>query len=409
MAAHPSELPHATIDDVSADRTRARKASHFDLRRRLVARMHDKSTDLSEGPQFIDPSVYTDPERFRIERRELFQHRPILAALSRDLPEPGDTFLFDEVGPAILLTRNREGVVRAFLNMCMHRAAKLVPQCGRKNRMSCKFHGWTFDLDGKLVGIPGKAGFDGIEPATRNLIPVPVAEWNGLIFVRAVPNGEPIDVEAHLGPFASELAHLELEKATPMKSTRIDVQANWKYALDTYGEGYHFATLHPQSIGALALSNIMCFRPYGANFRLGMPRAEFLDYADKPESEWPDTNYGGLYFIFPNVMINVNSMKGGEQFYGISRLFPGDAVNRATTLITTYKPGHMPDDADPELWRAMHDFIHTVVSTEDYSVSADGQRNMEYAPPGFQSILGANELALQHMHREFSKIVDAGA
>ncbi|MCY1363051.1 Ring hydroxylating alpha subunit (catalytic domain) [compost metagenome] len=294
--------------------------------------------------------------------------------------------------------------------MCTHRAAKLVTECKRKNRMSCKFHGWTFDLDGKLVGVPGSEGFAGIDMAERNLIPVPVTEWHGLIFVRAVPNGAPIDVVEHLGEkFARELAHLELEKARPMKTTRIDVNSNWKYAMDTYGEGYHFATLHPTSIGALAMSNIMTYDNYGPNHRLAMPRAEFLDYSDKPESEWPDTTYGGLYYIFPNVVINVNSIPGGKQFYGMSRLFPREEVNRASTLITTYKPASMLHIEEEAPWQEMHDFIHKVVSTEDYSVSEEGQLNMKYAPQGFQPVLGANELALQNIHRHIERLLAADA
>jgi len=394
-------------ESASVDWAKLRRESGNALRRRTITHIKNRTTDLAEGPMLVDPAVYTDSARHEQERRVLFRERPVLAALSCDLPGPGDTFLFDEVGPSILLVRNKEGKVNAFLNMCMHRAAKLVTEPRRKVRMSCRFHGWTFDLDGKLVGIPGAEGFKGIEKEERSLIPVPVAEWHGLIFVRAVPNGEPIDVEAHLGKdFARELAHLELAQARPMKSTSFGVNANWKYAMDTYGEGYHFATLHPTSIGALALSNIMSYDNYGPNHRMEMPRAEFLEYSDKPEEEWPDTTYNGLYYIFPNVVINVNSIKGGKQFYGISRIFPNDKVDEATTVITTYKPVSMQEIEEAEPWTEMHDFIVKVVSTEDYSVSQEGQHNMMYAPPGFQPVLGANELALQNIHRHINQLLE---
>ncbi|HJV84567.1 MAG TPA: aromatic ring-hydroxylating dioxygenase subunit alpha [Noviherbaspirillum sp.] len=392
--------------EAGSDWARLRRESGNALRRRTINHIKNGTTDLADGPMLVDPGAYTDSARHEQERQVLFQQRPMLAALTGDLPEPGDTFLFDETGPSILLVRNKAGKVNAFFNMCTHRAAKLVTEPGRKNRMSCKFHGWTFDLDGKLVGLPGPEGFKGINKDDRGLIPVPAAEWHGLIFVRAVPNGEPIDVEAHLGKaFARELAHLELEKARPMKSTRFGVNSNWKYALDTYGEGYHFGTLHPTSIGALAFSNIMSYDNYGPNHRLAMPRAEFMEYSDKPEEEWPDTTYNGLYYIFPNTVINANSIKGGKQFYGISRVFPNEKVDEATTVISTYKPGHMLDVEETASWTEMHDFIVKVVSTEDYSVSEDGQRNMKYAPAGFKPVLGANELALQNIHRHISDLL----
>lgn len=403
---HANDLPRTPEGEI--DWKALKKASAEHLRRRTVEHIKNGTTDLApEGPMLIDSSIYTDPERFELEKKVLFRERPILAALSMDLPEPGSTFLFDEVGPSILLVRNKDGKVNAFLNMCTHRAAKLVTdQCSRKNRMTCCFHGWTFDLNGKLVGLPGAEGFEGINREERSLIPVPVAEWHGMIFVRAVPNGEPIDVEQHLGEkFALELAHLELEKAKPMKRTVFPAPGNWKYALDTYGEGYHFATLHPTTIGALAFSNIMSYENYGPNHRLAMPRQEFLECLDKPESEWPETSYCGLYYIFPNTVINVNTMKNGEQFYGVSRLFPGEKVNESSTILTTYKPGHEPEDADPKLWEDIHDFVHKVVSTEDYSVTESGQHNMKYAPADFQPVFGANELALQNIHRHINALL----
>lgn len=394
--------------NVGTDWPRLRRESGNALRRRTIEHIKNNTTDLADSPMLVSPKAYTDQERHELERQVLFQGRPVLAAMTGDLPQAGDTFLFDVLGPSILIVRNKAGKVNAFLNMCTHRAGKLVTEPTRKNRMSCKFHGWTFDLDGKLVGIPGAEGFKGIAKEERGLIPVPVAEWHGMIFVRAVPNGEPIDVEAHLGKdFARELAHLELATAKPMKSTTFGVNANWKYALDTYGEGYHFATLHPSSIGALALSNIMSYDNYGPNHRMEMPRAEFLEYSDKPEAEWPDTTYNGLYYIFPNVVINVNSIKGGKQFYGVSRVFPNEKVDEAVTIITTYKPVQMQQFEETEPWTEMHDFIVKVVSTEDYSVSADGQRNMKYAPADFQPVLGANELALQNIHRHIDRLLAA--
>ena len=410
MSEHEQEVAQCPgqADAAAGEWALLRQVSRNKLRRRTIEHIRNGTTDLAPGSMQLDRRVYTDPERHEREREVLFRQRPVLAALSGDLPAPGDTYLFDEVGPPILLVRNKAGEVKAFLNMCMHRAARLVTECKRKVRMSCKFHGWTYDLDGKLVGVPGQEGFADVERSERNLIAVPVVEWHGLIFVRAVPNGEPIDVIAHLGEgFARELASLELEKARPMKSSRFGVQSNWKYAMDTYGEGYHFGTLHPSSIGALAMSNVMSYDNYGPHHRLAMPRAEFLDYADKPEDEWPDTTYGGLYYIFPNTVINANSLKGGGQFYGVARVFPGDEVDEGTTLLTTYKPGHMMDNASDEAWIDMHGFIEKVITTEDYSVSADGQRNMEWAPDDFKPVLGANELALQNIHRHIQALLDS--
>ncbi|WP_179045757.1 aromatic ring-hydroxylating oxygenase subunit alpha [Sphingobium lactosutens] len=390
-----------------AEATARRTQSHYGLRRRTLDRMRSKSTDMDAAPMRIDPRVYTDPVYFERERKTLFRETPILAGLSMDIPEPGNMMLFDALGPSILITRDKEGKVNAFLNMCMHRAAKLVTDCSKRTRMTCRFHAWTYDLTGKLIGLPGKEGFEGIEKADLGLIPIPVAEWKGLIFVRGTPNGAPIDVADHLGDFGDELAALELDKARPIASSRLDCAANWKYAYDTYGESYHFASLHPTTIGALAMSNIMVYDRFdNGHCRLGFPREEFMAYADQDETDWPHTDYGGLYMLFPNVSINVNSMKDGGQFYGISRVFPGETVDRSYSLHTTYQPAHTSRADEVERWKDMHAFIDHVISTEDYSVSADGQANLNWAPEGFASTFGRNEIALQHFHRRLANIMD---
>lgn len=389
----------------SSTKAEKRRQSHQDLRRRTIAHMQAKTTDLSAAPQRIDPAIYTDPARFEAEKRELFRKRPICVGFSQDVPAPGDKLLVDVLGPAILVVRGKDGVLRAFLNMCPHRAARLVIECDARTRMTCRFHGWTFDLEGNLIGLPGKEGFAGIDKADLGLVTVPVAEWEGMIYVRAEPGGDPIDVADWLGPMADEMAHLELADARPVKTSIIHAAANWKFAFDTYGESYHFATLHPTTIGALAFSNTMTHEPKGRNVRIGFPRADFAEYGHKPEAEWPPSDYGGLYMLFPSMVLNVNTLPGGGMFYGFSRVFPGEAPGTCVTIMTTYRPAHAQDEHSDEAWIKMHDFIEQVVRTEDYSVSAEGQRNLAFAPKGFRMVFGRNEAVLQKQHAEIERII----
>lgn len=389
-----------------ADWPEIRRQRRLDMLRRLVRHLADGTTDLASGPMPLDAAIFTDPARFEMERRELFLKRPVLAALSRDLPNPGDTLLFEDLGPSIVLVRNENGKVRAFLNMCAHRGAKVVTECTSRKRLTCRFHGWTFNLDGKLVGIPGAEGFAGVDREQRGLVPVPVGEWKGMIFVQGEPGAQDIDVEAHLGDFAPVAAELELDLAKPVKSGVIDAEANWKYVNDTFCEGYHFATLHAKSIARIAVSNVMAYTAYGANHWMATCRADFRDLVGKPESEWPEFNYGGLYFFFPNATLNVSPVPGGGEFYGLSRVFPGDRAGVSRTRMTTYRPGHSNPNAEDVLWANMQDFVENVVRTEDCSVSRDGQHNLEHAPAGFQTLIGANEIAVQGVHRNIQTVID---
>jgi len=386
-----------------------REQSHGDIRRKTIAHMLAGTTDLADAPRAIDPAIYRDPARAEAERRELFLKRPVLAGLSLDIPNPGDKLVFDVLGPPILIVRNKQGVLNAFLNMCPHRAARLVHSCDARSRMTCNFHGWTFDLDGDLIGLPGKEAFEGVDRTHLSLVRVPVAEHNGMVFVVATPGADPIDLDEWLGPMGDELAHLELGAARPIRSSVVKIASNWKYAYDTYGESYHFATVHPTTVATLAHSNTMAHMPMGRHVRVGFPRADFSSYGDLPESDWPQTDYGGLYMLFPNVSINVNALPGGGMYYGLSRIFPGSQPGESVTLMTTYRPAHMAGDRPDKDWADMHDFIERVVTDEDYSIAIAGQQNLQWVPESFRMTFGANEAVLQKQHAQIEAILAQAA
>lgn len=355
---------------------------------------------------FNDPAVYTDPVRFSAEKQKLFREMPLFVGLTPDIPNPGDKLLFDAAGPSILITRAKDGRLHAFLNMCRHRAARIVETCKPGSRMTCPFHGWTFDLEGKLIGLPGSRSFEGVDREDLGLIRVPIAEWNGMIFVRAIAGGEPIDVEAHLGTFAPELAQLDFANAQHVRSGRLEIDANWKYALDTYGEGYHFASLHPDTIGKMSVTDVMYYDAYPPHHRIGFPRMEMLKDVQLPENEWEEIPHGGIHLLFPNTIIQIEKMSPELEFvYGFYRIFPGNTPDKAFSLMSNYRPGEVPAAESMEPWVSVYELVMEVVSTEDYSVSAGGQRNLEYAPPGFKVLYGANEISLQRFHRRVADMI----
>ena len=395
------EKPVVTTD-YAAERRRSGRRMQRGMMQHIIA----GTTSSEAGPMRNDPAVYTDPARFEAEKQKLFREMPLFVGLTPDIPNPGDKLLFDAAGPSVLITRAKDGALRAFLNMCTHRAARLVGECTPGARMTCPFHGWTFDLEGKLVGFPGSRSFAGVDRDDLTLIPVPVAEWHGMIFVRPIPNGDPIDVEAHLGAFAPELAQLDFANAQHARTGRIEIDANWKYALDTYGEGYHFATLHPDTIGKMSLTDVMYYDGYAPHHRIAFPRKEMVADAKVPEDEWPEIPHGGIHLLFPNTIIQVEKMSPELEFvYGFYRMFPGDAPDKAFSLMSNYRPGEVPPEEDMGPWIEVHELVKKVVSTEDYSVSAGGQHNLQYAPPGFKVLYGANEISLQRFHRRVAEAI----
>ncbi|MGH8336932.1 MAG: aromatic ring-hydroxylating oxygenase subunit alpha, partial [Gammaproteobacteria bacterium] len=264
----------ATASAIDYDPQTRRRDMARETLRRMVSLVQSHATDRAAGPLPLHKSVYTGTVRFEAEHEKLFLGQPVVASLSGDIPNPGDLLVFDATGPSIIVTRGKDNIVRAFRNMCTHRGAKLVeesePYSDHRARLTCPFHAWTFDPAGKLIGQPSKESFEGCDLGARHLLELPCAEYLGLIFVRG-GGGEPIDAVAHLGELGDVLSALELHRATPVKKGILTADSNWKFALDTYAEGYHFATLHASTIGQTHYSDVAAVERFGRHHRVSFP------------------------------------------------------------------------------------------------------------------------------------------
>src|SRR5476651_1449974 len=169
--------------------------------RRLLGHIEARTTDLADA---------------------MFRDQPIFMGLSMRLPKAGDYLTEDVAGMPVLMTRTADGTVMAFANICRHRAAPVAQGRGHAMAFTCPYHGWTYDLAGKLLGTTDKVGFAGIDPAAHGLVRLPAAERHGMLFVRPKPaqDGESLalDVDSSLGAFAGDLEALKLD-GYPLFST----------------------------------------------------------------------------------------------------------------------------------------------------------------------------------------------
>lgn len=375
--------------------------------RRFVDLIERKETERAAGPLPLHKGIYIDQARFAAERETLFLGEPILAGLTGDIRAPGDFLVFDAAGPSIVVMRGKDGVARAFLNMCTHRGAKLVeevePFSGHRARLTCPFHAWTFDPAGKLVGQPSKASFADCDIGARNLLEVPCAEYLGMIFVRP-GGGAPIDAAAHIGGFADVLEALELPRAEPVKKGTMTAESNWKFALDTYAEGYHFSTLHASTIANTHYNDISAVDRFGRHHRVGFPDLKHGELVGKPEAEWPHSDYGGVHYLFPNTVIFFGAVGVNSFFTQIFRLFP-DGVGRTICQFAVYAPFGVESDEHRALCEYAYDMTKQVVQTEDYRVASNGYANLLTAPDDFRVVLGSNENAVQAVHRHIAEAI----
>ncbi|MDH6702299.1 aromatic ring-hydroxylating dioxygenase subunit alpha [Streptomyces griseoviridis] len=201
---------------------------------------------------------YTDPEIFRQEQEHLFESMWFCAVRGADLAGPG-AFRTVQVGREnVIVTRSRSGELRAFLNICRHRGARLCgEESGQVRRtLQCPYHAWTYDLDGALIAAPNLIKMPDVDRVAYGLIKVAVREWLGYAWVCLAaepPSFEDTVMRAaveRLGD-AAAIGHYGAEDLALGRRVTYDVRANWKLIVENFMECYHCATIHPELVEVL--------------------------------------------------------------------------------------------------------------------------------------------------------------
>src|SRR3954452_2278668 len=210
---------------------------------RAVAAPTAPSGRLSVGAP-PEPNLYLEPEIVGLEQRAIFERTWQLAGHVSDLAGPG-TYLTTNVGDQpVLVVRDQDGALRAFRNVCRHRGSRLLKgsgSCGKAIR--CLYHGWTYRLDGTLIGVPEGREIEGLDKSRLGLHQVRAEQFCGLLFVNLDPGAAPLG--ERLGGLAERLRPYDLPRLERFGRGG-DVQpANWKVVVENYIEGYHIPIAHP--------------------------------------------------------------------------------------------------------------------------------------------------------------------
>jgi phenylpropionate dioxygenase-like ring-hydroxylating dioxygenase large terminal subunit len=205
-------------------------ATEVKLLSRLFELRDAKTTSLASNVRRQSTRVYTELGHFEREVSKLFREAPLVAGLSCDVPRSGDFFTVELGAIAVIVVRGEDGGVQAFLNACRHRGARVAQGCGRAQRVfRCPYHGWVYDIDGRLLGQPvAKDGFAGLDPERTGLIELPAAEACGLVFVTPAPAAGPIDVEQVLAGMSGELCEHGFDTWALVGERAGAWQMNWK-------------------------------------------------------------------------------------------------------------------------------------------------------------------------------------
>ena len=189
--------------------------------------------------------VYSNSGFFAAERERVLAPSWQVICHLNDIPSVGDFHTFEFIGESILVVRGRDGVPRAFSNVCLHRAATLLDgpagQCGR---IVCPYHAWTYDLEGRLIGVPLRETYPDLRLGERRLPPIELEVFKGFIFVRLEGGGP--SVAEMMAPYADELEPYRFEALQPSGRMTLRTRTvNWKTIGDNYSDGLHITVAHP--------------------------------------------------------------------------------------------------------------------------------------------------------------------
>ena len=201
----------------------------------------------------LPPFAYHDPVFYRREIDRVFLKSWNFVGHEDRVPEPGFYAAFDFAGIPIVLVRGRDGAVRAFANSCRHRGAKLVEGESRCQRIVCPYHGWTYGLDGALVGARGMDDVQDFRLQDNGLVPLRLEQLGKLMWVSFDPDGPSLD--AHFGDLPGKLAAYGLDTLALVRRVEYQVACNWKIYVENFMDYYHTPVVHRASLARASVSS----------------------------------------------------------------------------------------------------------------------------------------------------------
>jgi len=340
--------------------------------------------------------TYDDPDFLALERERIFRPAWQLVCHVSDIPAPGDYQSFAMLGELAIVVRGKDGRIRAFHNVCRHRAALLLDgdHGNTGARIICPYHAWSFNLDGRLVGVPFIEDYEDFDRADHGLVPIEHGVFAGFVYIRFVPGGPSLAEE--LAPVAEEMEIYRFDAMAPLTPIRSRTRlVNWKNACDNYVDALHIRVAHP-GLDSLVrdtyrlevdrgvdkifatVEAINAAGPTVQAYRRLLPRVDHL-----PEDRQKLWTY---YRLFPALMFDVYPDQiDFMQFLPVS----------ATTCILRDGAYALPDDRRAmRLARYLNQRLNRDVNSEDRDLIERVQAGMG-SSSFTRGPLGRNELCLR--------------
>lgn len=246
--------------------------------------------------------LYTDPVFLELEQERIFGRMWQLAARAEQLGDEGSYVTAEIGGERVVIVRGADGL-RGYHNICLHRAGPVAEGCGKRKTLQCRYHGWTYSLDGELIRAPEMEGTEGFVPGEMRLLPVQVAAMGPLVFANLDLKAPPL--ADFVGDIPARMAALRADRMRYVMRKEWEIACNWKVYVDNYLEGYHLPMVHPGlykelDYDAYRVETHRYHSRQHAPVRKAAAGEAGRKYVSDEGSETAE-----YYWLFPNVMLNI--------------------------------------------------------------------------------------------------------
>jgi choline monooxygenase len=264
-------------------------------------------------------SWYTDPAVLQLERNRIFRRSWQYVGHLGDVPEAGSFFATTVGDLPVVVARDQEDEIRAFLNVCRHRGSLVCEGSGRRTTLQCPYHAWTYGLDGRLITAPRGNQEGGVDKESLGLIQLQLDAWGPLLFVNPDPDAGPLEEFLDGTPERIADAGVDLNALRFLQRSESTLDCNWKISAENFLECYHCPTAHPgfSAVMDVSVESYLLETSNGRMTQHGPPRAEPKGAYD-PAGE---VERGQFHLLFPGTVVNV--MPGRPNF-SIGPIMPRD-------------------------------------------------------------------------------------
>lgn len=327
--------------------------------------------ELGKGTWKVPIDTCFTPEHHRNEQARIFERLPLPVAPSGLLPDGGSFACRQVYGKDVVFTRDRSGTVHAFLNACMHRGSRIVTddQIQKKRLLTCPFHAWSYDLEGRLVGVPRQETFDRLEKSQFGLKKLQCREMGGIIWLKPDPGADD-DFSTVPADLVDDLAALGVPTMHLFATGVHDVAANWKLVMDTFQEGYHVTRLHSETLkgrfeDTIEIVDLLGIHMRRAAGRIGYRREQLIGKEESLADLRRLVTFH--YTLFPNAVMICS------QIYMSFMIFVPTGADSCRVL--NYMLTDHPPRTDKDLDRFTRSHAMTDGSTflEDFAAAEYGQ------------------------------------